>query len=118
VSRTVSWPVVLTTHHREFADTRLVERLQEAGLSEGIAMVYVSDPSRAEQILRPLLHGGLPLALAQSIEPELDAEESSARLGRAQALSRWQRLSAALASQPYFDGVWVQSWEAFIKARP
>lgn len=118
VRRVVSWPLVLTTHHREFADSRFVQRLHDTGLSEGVAMVYASSPERAEAVARSLVGGPLPLAVAQSIEPELPASESTARLGRRASLAQWQQLARQLGDSAGFDGIVVQSWEAFQRASP
>ncbi|MDK2124753.1 TolC family protein [Parachitinimonas caeni] len=118
VRQTVSWPVVLTTHHREFADKVWVQRLLDAGLSQGVAMIYVSDPERVVEIAQPLLQGPLPLAIAQSVESALPGTESSATQGRRLALTQWQRLAGQLSNQSGFLGVTVQSWKHFQEAKP
>ena len=116
----VAWPLALTTHYRELQAPDFAQRIHAAGVTELIAMVYVSDPGRASDIARPLLHGpaGLRLAVAQSIERTLPPQESSFNTGQAQALRRWHQLSQALAPVPGFSGIVVQSWDEFIKARP
>ncbi|WP_169788079.1 TolC family protein [Caldimonas brevitalea] len=113
-------PVALTTHHREFQDRTLVEQLVAAGLSEAVLMVYVTREQRVVEIARPLLaaHPQLPIAIAQSIEPELPATESSHQLGQRASLERWRRLDTALSGHANFNGVVVQSWEAFGEAPP
>lgn len=120
VHATVAWPLALTTHYRELQSPDFAQRIHAAGVTELVAMVYVSDPGRASDIARPLLQGpaGLRLAVAQSIERTLSPQESSFKAGQAQALHRWRQLSQALASLPGFSGIVVQSWEEFIKARP
>lgn len=118
VHRSAPWPLVLTTHHREFADRGFVGQLAQAGLAEGVAMVYASAPGRALQLARTLAGAELPLSLAQSIEPELPAQESSARLGRRGSLALWRQLEPQLRSEAGVDGIFVQSWETFEQASP
>ena len=95
-------------------------RIQDTGVTELVAMVYVSNPVRAAEIARPLLQGppGLRLAVAQSIERSLPPDESNYLLGQTQALRRWHQLSQALKTLPGFSGIVVQSWDEFKKARP
>jgi hypothetical protein len=110
----------LTTHYRELESDGFIVRLKDAGASELTAMVYVSNVERSAGILRTLWGdtAGIKLSVAQSIEPSLPTEESSYSLGQASALNRWQSLAHALADIPGFNGVIVQSWEDFTKARP
>ena len=120
VRASVAWPLALTTHYRELQAPDFAQRVHAAGVTELVAMVYVSNPVRASEIARPLLQGpqGLRLAVAQSIERTLPPDESSYQTGQAQALRHWRQLSQALQTQPGFSGVVVQSWEEFKKARP
>ncbi len=76
--------------------------------------------SRAAEIAAALLQGppGLRMAVAQSMERSLLPEESSHGAGKASALKRWRTLAQALADQPNFSGIVVQSWEEFKKAGP
>lgn len=120
VRAAVTWPLALTTHYRELQEPDFTQRIHAAGVTELVVMVYVSNPVRASQIVRPLLQGppGLRLAVAQSVEHTLPADESSYDLGQTQALRRWRQLSQALETQPGFSGIVVQSWDEFKKARP
>src|SRR5690606_18869980 len=79
VRAAVPWPLGLTTHYRELQSPAFAQRIAAAGVSELVAMIYVSNPVRATDIARPLLQGpvGLRLALAQSMESTLPPEESS-----------------------------------------
>lgn len=120
VRAAVDWPLALTTHYRELQTPDFAWHIHAAGVTELVAMVYVSNPVRASEIARPLLQGppGLRLAVAQSIERSLPSDESSYLLGQTQALDRWRQLSQALDTLPGFSGIVVQSWEEFKKARP
>ncbi len=120
VRAAVPWPLALTTHHRELQAPDFAERVHAAGVTELVAMVYVSNPVRAAEIAAALLQGppGLRMAVAQSVERSLSPEESSHGLGKAAALKRWRALAQALADQPHFSGIVVQSWEEFKQARP
>ncbi|WP_236748737.1 TolC family protein [Acidovorax carolinensis] len=120
VRSAVDWPIALTTHYRELRAPNFTRQIHAAGVTELVAMVYVSSPARASEIARPLLQGppGLRLAVAQSIERNLPTDESSYLLGKAQALRRWRQLSQALETLPGFSGIVVQSWDEFKKARP
>jgi outer membrane protein TolC len=120
VRSAVDWPIALTTHYRELQAPDFARHIHAAGVTELVAMVYVSHPVRASEIARPLLQGppGLRLAVAQSIERNLPSDESSYLLGQTQALRRWRQLSQALETLPGFSGIVVQSWDEFKKARP
>lgn len=120
VRAAVDWPMGLTTHYRELQAPDFARHIHAAGVTELVAMVYVSNPVRASEIARPLLQGppGLRLAVAQSIERNLQPDESSYLLGQTQALRRWRQLSQALETLPGFSGIVVQSWDEFKKARP
>lgn len=120
VRAAVPWPLGLTTHYRELQSPDFAQRIAAAGVSELVAMIYVSNPVRAADIARPLLQGpvGLRLAVAQSMESTLPPEESSYSVGKAAALQRWRQLAKSLEGQPGFSGVLIQSLEEFNKARP
>ena len=121
VRAAVPWPLALTTHYRELQAPGFAQRVRAAGATELVAMVYVSNPVRAADIAAPLLlqvPAGLRMAVAQSMERSLTPEESSHGAGKAAALRRWRTLAQALAGQPRFGGIVVQSWEEFKEARP
>ena len=120
VRAAIDWPLALTTHYRELQAPDFARRIQDTGVTELVAMVYVSNPVRAAEIARPLLQGppGLRLAVAQSIERSLPPDESNYLLGQTQALRRWHQLSQVLETLPGFSGIVVQSWDEFKKARP
>lgn len=115
------WPLALTTHYRELQVPGLAQRLQAAGATEVVAMVYVSRPERAAELARPLVRQAVPglrVAVAQSMEDSLTREESSHGVGRAAALQRWRALAQSLSDLPAFAGVVVQAWEDFEGAAP
>ena len=115
------WPLALTTHYRELQQPGFAARVHAAGVGEVVAMLYVNNPERTATLARPLLSAapaGLRIAVAQSIESALPAQESSFTLGKARSLQRWDALAHQLAGLPGFGGVVVQSWEDYRKARP
>lgn len=117
------WPLSLTTHHRELALSDFVQQLHAAGVSEAVAMIYASRAERVLEVARNLLdvasaHLGLRIAIAQSMEPELDVGESSFSLGCAAALSHWGGIAQELDGVPGFGGIYVQSLETFESAAP
>ena len=115
------WPLALTTHYRELQQPGFAARVHAAGVGEVVAMLYVNNPERTATLARPLLSAApawLRIAVAQSIESALPAQESSFTLGKARSLQRWDALAHQLAGLPGFGGVVVQSWEDYRKARP
>jgi len=115
------WPLALTTHYRELQQPGFAARVHAAGVGEVVAMLYVNNPERTATLARPLLSAapaGLRIAVAQSIESALPAQESSFTLGKARSLQRWDALAHQLAGLPGFGGVVVQSWEDYREARP
>ena len=120
VRAAVDWPLALTTHFRELQEPGFSRQLRQAGVTEVVAMVYVSNIERVATIVRPLLQlpPGLRLTVAQSIESTLPAQESTFLAGQAQSLRRWRELARSLDTHPGFGGVLVQSLEEFSKARP
>ena len=120
VAQRAPWPVVLTTHHRDLRDARYLRALRSAGVSEVVAMIYASSVDTTWRTGQALLddHHGMPVSIAQSIERELDPQESHWHHGRAEALQRWQQLAERWADTPGFAGIAVQSLESFREAPP
>ena len=121
VREATAWPLHLTTHYRELTEARLGQRLLDAGVSEVTAMVYVTRSERALQLARQALDAapaGLQVALAWSMEPELDEQHSHFQRGRAAALARWQAWHRSLSSHPRYAGWVVQSLEHYLDAAP
>ena len=120
VRKTVPWPLALTTHHRDLNDAGFLTKLQLAGVTEVVPMVYTQNAARARQVTEYILEksSSLKVGLAQSIERELSADESSFRHGRKRSVDQWSSLSQALAHNPRFSGVFVQSLAEYEKAKP
>ncbi len=123
VRTSVPWPLALTTHYRELQDAALVARIRDAGVQEVVAMAYIANVDAAATRLAPLLEAvstapaGLRIAIAQSIEPTLGADESHHRAGRRAARLRWAQLAQRLQAAPAFAGIVVQSWEHFSRTK-
>jgi hypothetical protein len=121
VRQVAPWPLRLTTHFRELTEARLGARLLAVGVDEVTAMVYVTRSERALELARQALDAapaGLRVALAWSIEPELDAQHSHFLRGRAAALAQWQAWHETLVTHPRYAGWVVQSLEHFFDAAP
>ena len=120
VRKAVPWQLALTTHHRDLNDTEFLNKLQQAGVSEVVPMVYTRNAARARQVTEQILEksSGLKVGLAQSIERELSAEESSFRQGRKRSVDLWSSLGKELERNPRFSGVFVQSLAEYEKAKP
>ncbi|HEY9026514.1 MAG TPA: TolC family protein [Burkholderiaceae bacterium] len=121
------WPIVLTMHDRELLDARQNRRLQAAGASELLPMIYVADGERAIARLQAVMRAapGLRVGIAQSVERSLEAASSLHRLGRGGALDHVADLAHAVATATpprqalsRFGGVVIQSFEEFRNAAP
>lgn len=114
-------PIALTTHHREFVLPGFMDALSQAGVKEIVPMIYSSNPATTLAVVRkmPALPEGMQLALAQSIEVELNKQESYYFQGKAKAALQWKQLAQTLAAEmPGFNGIIVQSWDEYVRARP
>ncbi|MBU2842357.1 MULTISPECIES: hypothetical protein [Acidithiobacillus] len=113
-------PITLTINYKEFKNKNLINQLIGAGLSNAAIMIYISNPNRVKQIVIPILqkYSNLSISIVQSIEPGLPAVESLYPQGQSAAMTHWQNLSRSLNAFPNFDGIDIQSWEDFYKAKP
>lgn len=117
------WPLGVSMHPRYFQPPGkrggLGDTLRRLGVSEVVLMVYVSNPQRVVQLVNPVLKAspGLRFSVAQSVEPELSAEESHSHVGRAQFTARMNRLSPLLHAQN-FNGIIVQDWTRWQEMKP
>ncbi|GEM_PF-3003532 len=111
-------PIAVTVNWRDLSQPELAAALRGAGASVLDVMLYVANPKRVVELTRRILPNadGLPVFIAQSIEPHLSDEESVASLGRSVALSRWRSISDQLSGSPGFAGIMVQSWEDYLRA--
>jgi hypothetical protein len=113
-------PLALVTHHRELADAQFITRLQNAGVTELVPMIYIADTAAAMRQTAVVLEaaGALPVTVAQSIEAALPASESLHGLGRSAALARWQALARALPARSGLRAIAVQSLEDYLRSTP
>ena len=113
------WPLMLTTHYREF-ETARQGALAQAGVSSAMAMVYVRDLAASTAIAQRIVsrQPGLPMRVVQSVEPQLSAAESGFATGRQASLLRWQEMQQRLSVLPNFQGLAVQSLEHFNAMEP
>ena len=118
VRRVSPLPIAVTVNWRDLSQPELAAALRGAGASVLDVMLYVANPKRVVELTRRILPNadGLPVFIAQSIEPHLSDEESVASLGRSVALSRWRSISDQLSGSPGFAGIMVQSWEDYLRA--
>lgn len=125
VHQGVRWPIGLSTHDRDLLDPASNRRLGSAGVSEFVALVYVTDRERAVQRVRAVLRAapGLRVSVGQSVERALGPESSMRNRGQAEALAYSAELTRAINadlddSEPRFGGVVIQSYEEFRSAPP
>lgn len=117
------WSLGVSMHPRYFQAKKngrdLGTILTRLGVSEVVLMVYVSNPDRVAQVVQPILKRspGIRFSVAQSVEPELPAEESHYRAGREQFAARMNRL-AGLINAPNFAGLVVQDWIRWQEMKP
>lgn len=120
----VRWPIALTAHDRDLLDPAFNRRLQAAGVTELVAMIYVADRERAAERARAVLRAaaGLRVSVAQSVERELAATSSLHQRGRAATLALVAELARGLADpadgESQFGGMVIQSFEEFRSAQP
>ena len=98
----VRWPIGLSTHDRDMLDPALNRRLQTAGVTELVALIYVADRLRAIERTRAVMAAApsLRVSLAQSIERALPAGLSLHSRGRAVHSRRSPRPRAAWLMLP------------------
>ncbi|MCQ4294377.1 TolC family protein [Pseudomonas stutzeri] len=113
------WPLELSSHHRWFAQPAAGEycvpcRLQQRGVSQVSLMIYTRNPDRSAQLAEGIARRwpGLRFRLAQSVEPQLSAQESwkdASRLQLEKQVASWRhRLQAVSVS-----GIDWQDWSYF-----
>ena len=118
------WPVGVSVHPRYFEAGEhgwpdLASALTEIGVSEVILMMYASNPERVRQVAAPILQRTpqLRFAVAQSVEPELDAGESHFQAGRKRFGERMASLRQQLGSAN-FTGLVIQDWSRWQEMGP
>lgn len=120
IHRETGRPITLTINYKEFKNKHLINQLLRAGLNNAAIMIYISNPNRVKQIALPILkkYPNLSISIVQSIEPGLPTVESLYSLGQSVAITHWQNLSHSFNAFPNFDGIDIQSWEDFYRAKP
>ena len=121
VRAAVPWHLSLTTHHRDLDDAEFLDALKASGVDEAVAMVYTTREATARATIERLLAKtarGPRIALAQSVESALPANESSFLKGRSASSTIWRNLVTALSPNQRFSGLIVQSLADYEKARP
>ncbi|WP_319522942.1 TolC family protein [uncultured Desulfosarcina sp.] len=117
------WPVGLSIHPRYLDDERteicLGCALTNMELDELTLMIYVARPKRVSQIAGAIQKRfpRLRISVAQSVEPELSADESYAGNSRSFFVRQMDALSVELAG-PTFAGILIQSYSDFMDMRP
>jgi len=112
------WPLELSSHPRWFAESNggpcVPCALPRRGVKQVSLMIYTRNPERSAELAESIARRwpALRFRLAQSVEPQLPAEESWAGASRAQLqqqVERWRtRLQAAGVS-----GIDWQDWSHF-----
>ena len=119
VAQASHWPVEISSHHRWFAAPRPGEycvpcRLDQRGVRQISLMIYTRNPERSAELAQGIARRwpGLSFRLAQSVEPQLPAEQTWSGQSRAQLHAqeeRWrQRLHAASIT-----GIDWQDWSYY-----
>lgn len=113
-------PISLTTHYRELMLPGFIENLGKTGVKEVIPMIYSASPATTLAIMRkmPPLPEGMQIAVAQSIEKELSAQESFYSKGKTEAAKVWGEIAQSLYAEiTGFNGIIVQSWDEYLDTR-
>ncbi|RYJ64265.1 TolC family protein [Pseudomonas songnenensis] len=119
VTQVSPWPLELSSHHRWFAQPAAGEfcvpcRLQQRGVRQVSLMIYTRDPDRSAELAEGIARRwpGLRFRLAQSVEPQLSAQESwkdATRLQLEKQVANWRhRLQVASVT-----GIDWQDWSYF-----
>lgn len=119
VSRVSPWPLDVSSHPRWFAEPRPGEycvpcHLQQRGVRQVSLMIYTRNPERSTELAEGIARRwpALRFRLAQSVEPQLAAEESWSGVARTQLqaqVERWrQRLQTVSVG-----GVDWQDWSYY-----
>ncbi len=123
VGQVSPWPVGISVHPRFFDKGKfklcLACALETMRISEVVLMVYVSDPAKAAERVRPILkrNPGLRFSVALSVEPSLDTSESYAVQGAAAVSKAVETLKQRLGGGNFFTVV-IQSWRFLEMMKP
>jgi hypothetical protein len=115
VGQVSPWPVGISVHPRFFDKAKLklclACALETMRISEVVLMVYVSDPAKAAERVRPILkrNPGLRFSVALSVEPSLEPSESYAGQGGAAVSKAVESLKQRLGGGN-FSTIVIQSW--------
>jgi outer membrane protein TolC len=119
VMRTIPWPLELSSHHRWFAQPAAGDycvpcRLQQRGVRQVSLMIYTRNPDRSAELAEDIARRwpGLRFRLAQSVEPQLSAQESWKDADRPQLEKQveiWRHRLQAVS----VTGVDWQDWSYF-----
>ncbi|MFZ6045836.1 TolC family protein [Pseudomonas sp. CR3202] len=113
------WPLELSSHHRWFAEpvagrTCVPCALPQRGVRQVNLMIYTRDPARSAELAASIARRwpALRFRLAQSVEPQLSAEESWAGASRAQLREQMERWRTRLQAVGVAGVDW-QDWTHF-----
>lgn len=119
VTRVSPWPLELSSHHRWFAQPAAGEycvpcRLQQRGVRQVSLMIYTRNPERSAELADGIARRwpGLRFRLAQSVEPQLSAQESwkgASRLQLEKQVMNWRHRLQAVS----VTGIDWQDWSYF-----
>lgn len=109
-------PLALSIHPRD-ATAGFLRMLAAHGVAEVTVMYYSTRADQVGALLARLMreHPDLGFSVGQSIEPELPASASYARLDRVATLAALRRVGDPLRAQLNFHGVVVQSIDHFLE---
>lgn len=119
VTQVSPWPLELSSHHRWFAQPAAGEfcvpcRLQQRGVRQVSLMIYTRNPDRSAELAQGIARRwpGLRFRLAQSVEPQLSAQESwkdATRLQLEKQVANWRHRLQAVS----VTGIDWQDWSYF-----
>ncbi|MBL8498081.1 MAG: TolC family protein [Nitrosomonas sp.] len=121
------WPVAVSVHHRYLAQESslgicVLCQFAKIGVKEVTVMYYSVNVANVVTTMQSAMQQfpGLSFSLAQSLEPELEPENSYAHKPQAAFRRAMQQLQNQLQA-PNFNGLAIQSWkdwEAYIDENP
>ena len=113
------WPLELSSHHRWFAAPRAGEycvpcELRQRGVRQVSLMIYTRNAARSAELAADIARRwpGLSFRLAQSVEPQLAADESWSAASRAQLQAQTERWRQQLQPQAVAGIDW-QDWSHY-----
>ncbi|MHB8820598.1 MAG: TolC family protein, partial [Pseudomonadaceae bacterium] len=119
VARVSPWPLELSSHHRWFAAPRAGEycvpcELRQRGVRQVSLMIYTRNAARSAELAADIARRwpGLSFRLAQSVEPQLAADESWSAASRAQLQAQTERWRQQLQPQAV-SGIDWQDWSHY-----